>query len=307
MRVPDETVIRGAVCSRRDVLRLGASAVMGAAGVCRLARGAEGSGKSPWEMRLSCSSIAFASLPLEQAVERIAGLGFEAIDIWSAFGGCPHLDDALNKLGPDKLRELLARHKLVLYAFSVYVGGYPRYAELLGKAGGGVAVHGSGGFQKPDDLAGSMKLFLENLKPELELAEKYDSYIAIENHSGSSLLNFLDSIKAFVDLNRHPRLGIALAPYHIQANKESVVEAIRTCGNQLFFFYAWQNAPATGQLPGIGPTDCTPWLAALAEVNFRYPVNPFMHHEPAPDAMAEAMARSAKYLKSCYEKAVATR
>ena len=110
-----------------------------------------------------------------------------------------------------------------------------------------------------------------------------------------------------VDSNRHPRLGIALAPYHIQANKESVEEAIRTCGNQLFFFYAWQNAPATGQLPGIGPTDCTPWLAALAEVNFRYPVNPFMHHEPAPDAMAEAMARSAKYLKSCHEKAVATR
>ena len=64
-----------------------------------------------------------------------------------------------------------------------------------------------------------MKQFLESLKPELELAEKYDSYLAIENHSGNSLLNFVDSIKAFTDLNRHPRLGIALAPYHIQRNE----------------------------------------------------------------------------------------
>ena len=57
-----------------------------------------------------------------------------------------------------------------------------------------------------------MKLFLESLKPELELAEKHNCTLAIENHSGKSLLNKLDSFRAFTDLNQHPRLGIALAP-----------------------------------------------------------------------------------------------
>ena len=44
-------------------------------------------------MHLSTSSIHFSELPIEKACERIAGLGFEAIDIWSAHEGCPHLDD----------------------------------------------------------------------------------------------------------------------------------------------------------------------------------------------------------------------
>ena len=288
--------------SRRNFLHFSSAAL---AGACVLPRISRADDKTSWKMQLSCSSIAFASLPIEQAVQRIANLGFDAIDIWSAHAGCPHLDDVLERLGPDGLKELLAKHKLDLYAFSVYKGGYPRYAELLGKAGGGVAVRGSGGFKDPNDLTGSMKQFLEGLKPELELAEKHDSYLAIENHSGKALLNYMDSIKAFADLNQHPRLGIALAPYHIQKTGESVEEAIKACGDQLFFFYAWQNAPETGQLPGIGPTDCTPWLTALAEVNFRYPVNPFMHHEPEPDELAEAMAKSCSYLKSCYKKASA--
>ena len=33
-------------------------------------------------------------------VARIAALGFEAVDIWSAYDKCPHLDDAATRLGP---------------------------------------------------------------------------------------------------------------------------------------------------------------------------------------------------------------
>lgn len=295
--------MRDHLYSRRHFLRVGAAAVAGTTTAFQLAQGARPQSR-PWSMRLSCSSIAFSSLPIEKAVERIADLGFDAIDIWSAHAGCPHLDDVLNRLGPEALTELLEQHNLDLYSFSVYRGGYPRYAELLGKAGGGVAVRGSGAFSDPDNLTKSMKQFLEGLKPELELAEKYDSYVAIENHSGRPILNYLDSIKAFTDLNQHPRLGIALAPYHIQKNQESVEDAIKSCGDQLFFFYAWQNAAGTGQLPGIGPTDFTPWLAALAEIKYQYPVTPFMHHEPPPDEMVKAMGKSCEYLEKCYRKAV---
>jgi sugar phosphate isomerase/epimerase len=256
-----------------------------------------------WTMRLSCSSICFSSLPIEKACERIAALGFEAIDVWSAHAGCPHLDDVLDRLGPEGLKEVLARYKLKLYAFSVYRGGYARYAELLGKCGGGVAIRGSTGPCDPKDLTSRMKAYLETLKPEVELAEKHDSYLAIENH-GNALLDSVDSMKAFVDLNKSPRLGIALAPYHVQGLKEPVEEAIAACGQQLLFFYAWQHGPNLEQLPGHGPTDCVPWIAALAKIGYRWYVNPFMHHEPEPAAMSEAMAKARDYLKKCYAKAV---
>ena len=254
-----------------------------------------------WRMRLSASSIHFMGLPIERACERIARLGFEAIDIWSAHEGCPHLDDVAERLGPDGLKALLAKHKLKLFAFSVYRGGYERYAELLGKAGGGVAVRGSTKACKPEEITIRMREFIDSLKPLIELAEQHDSYLAIENH-GNALLCSLDSLKAFVDTNTSPRLGIALAPYHIQTLKASVPEAIRICGKQLLFFYAWQHYPDVQQLPGVGPTDMTPWLRALADVRYRGYVNPFMHGHPASDVMEENLATSRDYLKDCFKK-----
>ena len=158
------------VFSRRDFLgrtACGAAAATWAGSF----QPAVGAAAAPWPMRLSCSSINFSSLPIEQACQRIAALGFEAVDIWSAHAGCPHLDDVAKRLGPAGLKDLLARHRLKLYAFSVYVGGYRRYAELLGQAGGGVAVRGSAPESKPAELTARMKAFLETLKPEIELAE----------------------------------------------------------------------------------------------------------------------------------------
>ncbi len=254
-------------------------------------------------MRLSCSSIGFTRLPIEAACRRIAELGFEAIDLWSAHAGCPHLDDAQERLGAEGLKDLLTKNHLKLFAFSVYAGGYRKYAELLGKMGGGVAVRGSAGSCAPKELASSMKKFVEALKPDLELAEKFNSCLAIENH-GHALLDSVDSIKAFVDVNRNPRLGIALAPYHIQTLRMSVEEAIAAAGKQLLFFYAWQHAPGAGQLPGVGPADFTTWLAALAKAGYHGYVNPFMHGEPEPETTARLLATSRDYLKDCYAKAV---
>jgi sugar phosphate isomerase/epimerase len=272
-------------------------ATAGTFGPALLASAAADTAKpAAWKMRLSCSSINFSSLPIEQACERIATLGFEAIDIWSAHAGCPHLDDVQKRLGPAGLKELLAKQRLKLFAFSVYSGGYRRYAELLGKAGGGLAVRGSAGACKPAELTARMKAFLESLRPDAELAEKHNSYLAIENHGGA-LLSTLDSFKAFVELNKNPRQGLALAPYHLQTIKASIEEAIAVAGRQLFFFYAWQNASGEKQLPGIGPTDFTPWLVALAKADYRGYVNPFMHHEPKPDAMSAALKKSREYLQ----------
>ncbi len=282
--------------NRREFLN---SATRGTAALAvlgpRIATAAETSGK-PWRLRLSTSSIHFKGLPIEQACARIAELGFEAIDIWCAYDSCPHLDDVLARLGPNGLKELLEKHRLKLYAISTYVGGYAKYAELLGQAGGGVAIQGSAGPCKPEELTGKMKAFLESLKPLVELAEKHQSNLAIENH-GQSLLDSLDSFKAFADLNRSPRLGIALAPYHVQASGASVPEAIAVCGSQLFFFYAWQNQPDLKQLPGHGSTDFKPWLDALAKVNYKWYVNPFMHGHVEPEAMSAALAKSRDYLK----------
>lgn len=283
---------------RRFLGTLARAAALGA-----LARWGEtagvGAAAGAWQLRLSTSSIMFRSQPIEQACETIARLGFDAIDIWSAHEGCPHLDDVAKRLGGARLKALLEKTGLKLCSFSVYAGGFPRYAELLGQAGGGVAIRGSDRPCPPAELTARMRGFLEALKPEIELAEKHQSRLAIENH-GDALLHTPDSFKAFVDLNRSPHLGIALAPYHLQAGGYSVEEAIGVCGKQLLYFYAWQHAPSFGQLPGHGPTDFVPWLEALARVNYAGFVNPFMHGEAEPEKMVEVVAKSRDYLRACH-------
>ena len=67
------------------------------------------------------------------------------------------------------------------------------------------------------------------------------------------------------------------------------------------FFYAWQKSPDAKQLPGIGPTDMTPWLQALADIKYRGYVNPFMHGHPKPDAIAANLAKSREYLIARYK------
>ena len=77
---------------------------------------------------------------------------------------------------------------------------------MNGEAGGGVAIQGSARAVKPRQLTASMKAFIAGLKPLVDLAEKYDSYLAIENHGGA-LLNTLDSFKAFVDATGYKPKG----------------------------------------------------------------------------------------------------
>jgi sugar phosphate isomerase/epimerase len=288
--------------NRRDFLKLTGAVAIGSIGTTSCGNVMQGGASSrKWRMRLSTSSIHFRQLPIEQVCEKIAGLGYEAIDIWSAHDNCPHLDDVLNRLGADGLREVLDNNKLKLFSFSVYKGGYEKYAELLGQVGGGVAVRGSARPCKPEELSGKMKEFHESLKPLADLAQRYNSYLAIENHGGA-LLDSLDSFKAFVDTNKSPRIGIALAPYHLQIIKASVPEAIRICGEQLLFFYAWQHYPGSKQLPGLGPTDMAPWIKALADIRYRGYVNPFMHGHPEVEVMSGNLATSGDYIRGCYER-----
>ncbi len=258
-----------------------------------------------WKMKMSAASVCYSSLPIEQACERIAALGFDGIDIWPTIFHCKHLEDVRTRLGPDGLKELLEKHKLEISAFSVYGSGngLKKYAELIGKAGGGVAIRGSAGAVKPKDIPSRIKVFIESLKPLVELAQENKAFLAIENH-GNALLDSVDSFKAFTDINTSKHLGIALAPYHLQRIKASVPDVIRICDKQLFYFYAWQHAPGTGQLPGIGPVDCVPWIKTLADIEYRRFVNPFMHGEPKPDEMDKALRKSRNYLLDCLAKAV---
>jgi sugar phosphate isomerase/epimerase len=280
----------------------------GAAGWAALLAARAGEAPAVRRPRLSFSSVMLSGLPIDDVCRRAAALGFEAIDLWGRFDTCEHLVEAERDLGPGGLRETLARHKLELGSFTTYSTkwdrvGFPAYADFIRDVGGGLVVREST-YAKPgaDGLAPAMKAFFERLKPQIDLAARSGVVFAIENHRGA-LFNSLDSFKAFVDLNPDPgRVGIAIAPYHLQSASESVEEAIRIAGGQLRFFYAWQQGAGVNQLPGHGPADVAPWLKALDKAGYAGYVNPFMHGHPGPDELCAAVEISVHALRAAGER-----
>jgi len=288
--------------SRREFVR-GTAAALAAASACRFsAAHAEDKAEDAWTMKLATSSVMFDKLPIEQVCERAARLELQAVDIWAPFswGGaqCTHLEDVKNRLGGKGLRELLTKHKLEVAAFTIYGHKLSQYWELIRDYGGGIVVRSAnaGRLTDPKELTPRMRAFFEGLKPDIELAEKCDARLAIENHGGD-LLNTFDSFKAFVELNPNPkRVGIALAPYHLQSYETPMADFIKIAGSQCLFFYAWQHGHDTTQMPGVGPVDFTPWVQALAEIDYPHYSSVFMHGHPAADDMEALVAKSREYL-----------
>jgi len=290
--------------TRRQFVR--GAAVAGAAlcGASSLGAAEKPKAKNAWKMKLATSSVMFDRLPIEKVCETAARLGLGGLDIWAPFswGGakCDHLADVKKRLGGKGLKALLAKHKLELAAFTIYGHALSKFSDLIGDFGGGVVVRGAGARRAPDkDLTPKMKVFFEKLKPEIELAEKCNARLAIENHGGS-LLSSPDSFKAFVELNPNAkRVGIAVAPYHLQAYKTPVENVIKTAGDQCLFLYAWQRGKSFDQMPGVGPADFKPWIKALAAMKYKHYSSIFMHGHPPADKMAAAVAKSRDYMIKC--------
>ena len=263
-------------------------------------------------MKLATASVMFDKLPIENICKIAQRLKLDALDIWGPFKyyntHCDHLKDFKKRLGGKGLRDLMTKHKLEVAAFTLYQDcKFSDYWEMVRDYGGGVIVRSDRAKRSSaKDMTKNMRAFFEGLKPEIELAEKSNSILAIENHAGG-LLNSIESFKAFVELNPNTkRVGIAFAPFHLQGYKDIPMEEfLKVAGPQMKFFYAWQRGTqkdrfGTGQLPGFGPVDFTPWLKAMAEANYSQYLSIFLHgHGPTDETQAN-VAKSRSYLLDCY-------
>ena len=131
--------------------------------------------------------------------------------------------------------------------------------------------------------------FVERMKPTVAQAAEAGVTVAIENHS-HGLICSPDSIRYLVELAPEAGLGLALAPYHLPQEPELLARLIAHAGDKLALFYAWQYGQGCmrempkeeelQQLPGRGPLDFGPLMAALRTIDFAGPFEIFMHPVP---------------------------
>ena len=256
-----------------------------------------------FQLNYLLASCMYGYLYIGEILPEVARTGATAIDLWPKVHG--NQREQLDDLGEQRFAELLRKNKVKIGCLTQYkLGpfGLGNEMKLASRFGCKTIVTGGGG---PAGLrGGSLKLavksFIEKMKPHLTRAEESNITIAIENH-GNGLFESADSLKWLADMRPSQRLGIALAPYHLPQNAETLASLVVSLDNAIEVFYAWQHGDGCHQrlpkeqellqLPGRGPLDFKPILKALKQINYSGWTEIFMHPVPRGIPILESAER----------------
>ena len=278
-----------------------------------------GAAEPSFRLNYILGSPMYGTTALAEVLGEVKKIGAEWIDIWPR----RHADhrEQVEAMGHPRFLELLKEHGVQLGVITRYdLGPYQLQDEMhvLKKLGGRLIVTGARNAEG-DTLRDQVKAFVDSLAPHVAVAEQLGVTIGIENHS-RTVINSPDSIRYFAEFAQSPHLGIALAPYHLPQDEQVIARVITDLGPKLAFFQAWQHGMGSTtplpkeqellQMPGRGPLDFTPLLAALKQIDYRGFTEIFMHPVPrgipildTTQAVTAEINRARDYLERCLQKA----
>lgn len=278
-----------------------------------------------FRLRYIVASSMYGCLALSEILPEVHKAGAEYIDIWPRKHG--NQREQIDEIGHDKFAQMLDKHNVKLGMLTRYdLGPFGLLEEMkvARRFGTRVVITGSRGpvGTRGDELKRAVKEFIEKMKPYIIAAEEAGVTIGIENH-GHSLIKSPDSMLWMADFAKSEHIGIALAPYHLPQEPKLIATLIKGLGPRLVHFYAWQHGKGCPwkledklpkeeemkQLPGYGPLDFVPIVAALKTINYQNWTSIFMHPTPRgipilPTAQqtTDAINKSRRYLENCLAK-----
>ena len=271
-----------------------------------------------FEFRYMLPSCMYGYADLASILPEVAKIGATAIDLWPMVHG--NQREQLDEIGEASFLRSLRAADIQLGCLTQYkLGPFKLQDEmrLANRLGCQTIVTGAKGPRglEGSELKNAVRDFIEQMKPHLEVAAKTGVTIAIENH-GNNLIQTPDSLKWLREFRPSENLGIALAPYHLPQNPQLIADLIRSLGDSIAVFYAWQHGMGAMkklpkdeellQMPGRGELDFVPIVEALVETQYRGWTEIFMHPFPRgipildtiPKVTGE-MNRSRRYLQEC--------
>lgn len=270
------------------------------------------------KFRYIVGSSMYGYTDVAEIMAEVARTGATAIDIWPKVHG--NQREQLDEMGEEKFAALLKQHGITLGCITQYAlgpFGIQDEMRLAGRFGCPTIVCGGKGpvGLKGGELKSAVGKFVEQMKPHLAVAEETGVTIAIENH-GNNLIDSPDSLKWLIELRSSKHLAVALAPYHLPQDEQLIGELIRSLGEGIAMFYAWQHGMGCHeklpkeqellQMPGRGDLDFVPLVAALRDINYRGWTEIFMHPVPrgipildSTAAVTAEINHSREYLAQC--------
>lgn len=201
--------------------------------------------------KLGVEILPYHDYPLDESLRSIAELGFEYVNLWSS---APPLAAHINP-GDDvgEIQRLLRKYGLHPTALTMYGKSQDEMAERIEFAamlGIDTVIF--------DCEANYGDFISDFLPPLLELAERHQVKIAVENHLTVPFtedfeeggheeerweegVDTVEQIKRLVTDVDHPLLGVCLAPPHLWAVEDPISDAVTFLmeRKKLFFYYVW--------------------------------------------------------------------
>ncbi|MBA2114189.1 sugar phosphate isomerase/epimerase family protein [Bremerella alba] len=273
---------------------------------------------SKFQLNYMLPSCMYGYSKLEEILPEAKKIGATHIDIWPKVHGDQR--EQIEAMGEDRFASLLEANNVKLGCITQYkLGPFGLQSEmpLAKRFGCPLMIAGGAGPKdvKGPELKKAVATFIEKMKPHLEVAEEHGVTIAIENHA-NNLIDSPDSLRWLLELRPSKSLAIAYAPYHLPQDEKQQAGLIGELAEGIQMFYAWQHGAGSHkpmpveqqllQMPGRGPLDFQPLLAALADVKYQGWTEVFMHPFPRGipilPTVAETTAeivRGRDYLNQC--------
>jgi len=165
--------------------------------------------------RIGCGTVTFRKQSLEEAMQRIARVGYEYVESQATGPWCPHVDPwkddperfkrRVKEFGFKGVTALWAQHGAII-PNAKSVEGITQTIQWAGEAG--IPVVNAGDGRKPKDMSDddALKLMRDRLAQILEVAKRSRVYLAIEPHGTFSLTG--DGLKKIMALSASKWLGI---------------------------------------------------------------------------------------------------
>jgi len=234
-----------------------------------------------FRLRYILASCMYGCMKLAEILPEVRRAGAEHIDVWPRRHG--NQREQIEAMGHERFAAMLAAHKVKLGILTHYdLGplGLRKELPVAKKLGASMTIC-MGMPRKKADVGP----FIEKMKPHVDAAAAHGVTIGIENHGETP-----DAIRRFADAARSKHLGVALAPYHLPQDAAMLSKLIEDLGGKLVHFYAWQHGRGCMkklpkdqellQMPGRGPLDFAPLLAALKRISYGGWTEIFMHPVP---------------------------
>ncbi len=276
--------------SRRNFVGLAAGAVALAA-----TSRAPAAQSRTFKLRYVLSTNQYGALPIASIVPEAKSAGYEGLDLWAGRWG--NQREQVDALGHERFAELLKQYGVKVSCYTCMDPGFARsepHMRAMLKFGGDMIVAGFPNQGKDSnklrgaELRAGIRKSLEQLKPIIGVAGNLGIKLAIENHL-NGLLETPDSVRILAEEIKEKHIGISLAPFHLPQDAAMLGKLTDDVAHKIFYYYAWQYGDGSGdlapskqrrQLPGIGPLDFKPMLAALKKHAFDGYTSIFMHPTP---------------------------